>query len=419
MNGEDEARPSSRSELGLDWLNFFIADVQTGFGPFVAVYLASQGWSQGRIGLVLTVGGLAGIASQVPGGALVDAVSSKRLLIGAALVLIALGALIFAYFPKPAMVFVAELLHGGTSGIVKPALAAIGLGLVGHRVLSRRLGRNQRYSAFGNAGTAVLMGIAGQVLSQHTTFLVTAALCVPALYALTRIRGEEIDYARARSARDRTKPREVSRPHELGKNKLLLIFSASLALFQFANASMMPLASERLGQQHQHESELVTSALVAWPQLVTALIAVWIACRADDRGRRPLLLAGFGVLPVRAVLFALAPSPWYLVAIQTLDGLTAAMIGIMTPLVIADITRGTVRYNLAQGWAGMMTGIGAALSTTAAGYVAQTFGYAVGFLTLAAVGLVGVAIVYWFLPETRPATEPSRAKEGKARGQGS
>lgn len=406
MGGADDPRPSARSQRGLDWLTFFIADVQTGFGPFVAVYLAAQDWSQGDIGLLLTVGGLVGVASQAPGGWLVDAVHSKRLLIAVALMLIALGALIFAFWPSRIMVFVAEVLHGSTAGVVKPSLAAIGLGLVGHRALSGRLGRNHRYDSFGNAATAALMGVLGHFVSKQVTFLVAAALCAPAAWCLTRIRGSEIDYARARAARDRQKPREAARFHELSKNGPLLVFVGVLVLFQFANASVMPLASERLGQQHGHESELVTSALVVVPQVVTALIAAWVARRADDWGRKPLLIAGFAVLPVRALLFAVAPGPWYLVAIQSLGGLTAAVIGIMTPLVIADVTRGSGRYNFAQGVAGTATGIGASVSTTASGYVAQMFGYSIGFLSLGVVGLAGLGILYWFLPETRPEDQP-------------
>jgi MFS family permease len=401
MDEEDGGQPSTRSQRGLDWLNFFIADVQTGFGPFVALYLASRNWTQSQIGLLLTVGGIAAIASQVPGGALVDWVASKRLLIGGALALIAAGALIFAYFPDPAMVFAAEVLHGSTGGVIKPALAAVGLGLVGHKALSGRLGRNHRYDAFGNALTAALIGLLAHLTAQQTTFLVAAALCLPAGYALTRIRGTEIDYARARSAGDREKPHDAARLHDLLRNRSLLVFVGSLVMFQLANASVMPLASERLGQQHEHESELVTAALVVVPQVVTGLIAAWVARRADAWGRKPLLLIGYGVLPIRAVLFALAPGPWYLVAIQALGGLTAAVIGIMTPLVIADVTRGTGRYNLAQGAAGTAAGIGASLSTTGSGYLAQLFGYAVGFAALAAIGLVGLAGLYWLLPETR------------------
>ncbi|HJT06668.1 MAG TPA: MFS transporter [Stellaceae bacterium] len=402
MNGADEAAPSKHSQRGLDWLNFFIADVQTGFGPFTAVYLAAQGWSQGDIGLLLTIGGIAGIASQIPGGALVDAVRTKRLIIAVALGVIALGALTFAFFTNTALLFIAETLHGSTSGLIKPALAAIGLGLVGHRAFSGRLGRNHRYDAFGNAATAALMGLIGYLASKQAVFLIAAALCVPAAYALTMIRGDDIDYARARSSRDRQKPRDVAQLRELMKNRHLVVFVVSLVLFQFANASVMPLASERLAQQQQHESELVTAALVVVPQMVTALIAAWVARRAEDWGRKPLLLAGFAALPLRAVLFALAPGPWYLVAIQVLSGLTAAVIGIMVPLVIADVTRGTGRYNLAQGVAGTAAGIGAALSTVIAGYVAQSFGYAIGFGGLAAIGAAGLSTLYWLLPETRP-----------------
>jgi len=402
MDHLDNARPSERSQRGLDWLTFFVADVQTTFGPFVALYLSAERWSQGEIGLALTVGGLAGVLSQIPAGALVDAVAAKRLLIGIAIAFIALGALIFAFWPVVVMVFMAEILHGFASAVIAPALAAIGLGLVGHAALSHRLGRNHRYDAIGNAVTAGLMGVLGHFIARRTTFLVGVALCVPAIWFLTRIRGSEIDYARARSAGDQKEPRRAARLRQIARNPPLLVFIASLVLFQFANASVMPLASERLSAEHGSESELVTSALVVVPQLVTAIIAAWVARRAEDWGRKPLLLAGFAVLPLRALLFAVAPGPWYLVAIQGLGGLTAAVIGIMTPLVIADVTRGTGRYNLAQGAAGTATGIGAAVSTTISGYVAQLFGFGIGFLGLAAVALAGLALVYWWLPETRP-----------------
>jgi MFS family permease len=189
MDEADEGRPSKRSQRALDWLNFFIADVQTGFGPFVAVYLASLNWSQGQIGLLLTVSTLASIASQAPGGALVDAAPSKRLLIGGALAAIALSALIFAFIPNSLIVFIAAVLYGSTGGVIKRALSAIGLRLVGHRAFSGRVGRNQRYNAFGNAVTAALMGVLAHLRGQRTPFLIAAALCVPAAGTLGGIRG--------------------------------------------------------------------------------------------------------------------------------------------------------------------------------------------------------------------------------------
>ncbi|HEY3916286.1 MAG TPA: MFS transporter [Stellaceae bacterium] len=399
---EDEAAPRNESQRGLDWLNFFIADVQTAFGPFIAVYLIANGWSQGMIGVLLTVGALTGIASDLPGGAIVDAVARKRRLIAIALAMIAAGALIFAFFANPVMIFIAEILHGATAGIIRPAEVAIGLGLVGHRALSTRLGRNQRYQSFGNAATAAAMGVLGQLIAKSATFLFAAALCLPAAYALTRIHPADIDYARARAARDRRKPREAARWRDLAKNRVLLVFVGALVLFQLANASLTPLAVERLGQQHQSQSELFTAALVIVPQLVTALLAAWIARRAQDWGRKPLLLAGFGVLPLRAVLFVLASGPWSIVAIQVTDGISAAVIGILTPLLICDVTRGSGRYNFAQGVAGTAQGIGGAVSTVAIGFLAQGFGYAAGFLALAAIGAAGLAVILCFLPETMP-----------------
>ncbi len=159
-------------------------------------------------------------------------------------------------------------------------------------------------------------------------------------------------------------------------------------------------------------SELVTAALVIVPQVVTALIAAWIARRADDWGRKPLLLLGFAALPARAVLFTFAPNPWYLLPIQALGGLTAAVIGILAPLVIADVTRGTGRYNIAQGAVGIASGIGASLSTTASGYLVQMLGYTIGLYGLAAVGLAGMGLLWWQMPETRHEALPETAGQG-------
>jgi MFS family permease len=405
MAGAEQARRIRRNQRGLDWLNFFIADVETGFGPFLAMYLATQHWTQGEIGLLLTVGGVAGMVSQIPGGALVDAVSSKRRLVWTALAMIVIGALLFAFWPSLPLTFLAEILHGGASGVLKPALAAIGLGLVGHRAFSGRLGRSQRFNSIGNAATAGLMGLVGHLISLRMIFIAAAGLCLPAAYAMTRIHSADIDYARARSAGSREKPRQAARLRDLGRNRALLVFIACLALFQLANTSIVLLATERLSAQDGSHPALVTSAMVLVPQIVTALIAGWVARRADSWGRKPLLLAGFACLPARALLFMMASAPWFAAAIQVLDGLTAAIIGVLSPLVVADVVRGSGRYNLAQGLAGVATGIGAALSTLVFGYLAEVHGFAAGFIGLAGAGLLGLAAVFWLLPETRPGAD--------------
>jgi MFS family permease len=397
---EISAQPSSRSLHALDWFNFFLADVQTGFGAFLAAYLASRGWSQGSVGTILAAGTLTAVISQMPGGALVDAVAAKRLAVAIGLGLIGAGALVVAFWPTYLPVLATEILHGSTGGVVSLSITAIGLGLVGHRGFSERLGRNRRFGSIGNAATGAMMGLIGHFISKQAAFIAVAALCLPALAVVDAIKGEEIDYARSRSAAGKGQPRQLARYRDIARNRPLAIFTAALVLFQFSNASLLPLVSERLVQQHHETSQLFTAALVATPQVITAVIAAWIAHVAERWGRKPLLIGGFATLPIRALFFVLAPAPWFLIPIQALDGMTAAVIGILTPLVIQDLTHGSGRYNLAQGALGTMTGVGASVSTVASGYVVQTLGYASGFVALAVVGLAGVGVVWRWLPET-------------------
>jgi hypothetical protein len=174
---------SKQSRRGLDWMNFFLADIQTGFGAFVAFYLADLGWEKQQVGLALSVGTAAGLIAHIPGGALVDAVPWKRALAALGITMIAASALIYALVPTFTLVFIAEVLHGVTGGIVTPAIAAISLGLVGRGAMSVRTGRNYRFDAAGNALTAGAMGLAGQYLAKSAIFFGAAALCVPALIA--------------------------------------------------------------------------------------------------------------------------------------------------------------------------------------------------------------------------------------------
>lgn len=406
--------PSSRSQRGLDWLTFFISDVQAGFGPFVAAYLGMEGWSPGEIGLVLTFGTVSSAVAQTPAGMLVDAVRSKRLLVAGALVLTGAGALLIALWPSFVPVAAAEIVHGASSSVLGPAVAAIGLGLVGHRAFSGRLGRNDRYQALGTGLTAVVMGVLGNLVSKRASFFVVAAVCLPGLFTLTRIDAAEIDYARARSAsRAGVSRKGHARYRDVAKNRDLLAFIACLTLFQLGNASLLPLASGRLGVQQAHNADLLTAGMVAVPQFVTALVAIRVARLADTWGRRPLLLLGFAALPIRALIFALARNSWEVVAVQTLDGITAAVLGVLTPLVVADLVRGTGRYNLALGATGTAIAAGAALSTTASGFAVQAIGYMATFLVLAGVGLLGVGLVWWRVPETQPEAQQERSETGE------
>ena len=401
---ESEAPHPSRASLrGLDWFIFFVADVQTGFGPFIAVYLTSQKWTQVDIGLVLTVSGLVALVMQMPGGALVDAARSERLVAGLALTTISGAALAYALLPVFPVVLAAATLHAAASCVLGPCIIAMSLGLVGHAAIGGRLGRNARFASIGNGLAAAAMGACGYLFSPRAVFFVTAALLVPTLLALSRIRPVEVDPERAHGGLPEGDVAHVpaALPAMVRKRPLFILAGCAM-MFHMANAAMLPLMGSVVTMRSAEWATILIAACIVVPQLVVAVISPWVGHRAQLWGRRPFLLIAFAALPIRGLLFALVTDPYLLVVVQVLDGITAAALGIMVPLMIADLTRGTGRFNLAQGVVGTAVGIGASISPTLAGYLTDYFSSSVAFLGLAGIAALGLAGVWAFMPETRP-----------------
>jgi predicted MFS family arabinose efflux permease len=397
---EDKA-PSARTLRGLDWLNFFLADVQTGVGPFLAIYLSGYEWNEESVGLALMVGGLAGILMQTPAGALVDRLRSKRALIAGGIVALASGALLIAFLPTFWSVMSAQVLIGGTSSVFGPAICAVSLGIVGHHLFDRRQGRNQTFNSAGNVVAAVSMGVLGYFVSNRSIFFFVAVCALPTMLTLRAIRPDEIDYGRARGAKEGDEGGKPVDAWALLKDRPLLIFLACAVMFHFANAAMLPLLGEMLAKGKGRSSMLFMSACVVTTQLVITLLASWAGRSAGSWGRKPLLLVAFGVLPVRAVLYTLTHHTVALVGIQVLDGVGAGIFGVVSVLVIADLTKGSGRFNLTLGAISTAVGIGASLSQVIAGAIVHHVGYNAGFLFLASVAAVALAILYFFMPETR------------------
>jgi MFS family permease len=393
---------SPQSRHALDWTNFFLADVQTGFGAFVAFYLADLGWTKGQVGLALTAGTLAAVLSQIPGGALVDALRWKRALAASGIGMICLSALILALMPSFFLVFAAEILHGLSAGILTPAIAAISLGLVGRRAMSVRTGRNYRFDAAGNALTAGVMGLAGQYFAKSAIFLGSAALCIPALIALGFIRADEIDYARARNAGTGERTKSYHRIFDLGKNPKLYIFAACVFLFQFADASMLPVVGENLAQSRAGTASLLMASLIVVPQIVVAVASPWIGYHSEKWGCKPLPLLGFGLEIARGLSFAFSADVAVLVTAQLLGGISAAAVTVLTVLVVTDLTTGTGRFNLVRGFIGTLIAVAASISTTATGFMFQVVGHWEGFAILAGIALIALALLWAAMPETKP-----------------
>jgi predicted MFS family arabinose efflux permease len=395
-----ERRGSARSLLGLDLLNYFLADVQTGVGPFLAIYLAAYGWNEQRVGVALTIGGLAGIAAQTPAGALVDRLRSKRALIAAGVIALAAGALLIAFFPSFWPVATAQALIGATSSVFMPAIAAISLGIVGHQLFNQRQGRNQTFNSAGNVTAAVMMGLIGYFISNRGVFFFVVVLAVPTILSLLLIAPNEIDYQLARGCKDGAEDGRPARVRDLIKDRPLMIFLCSAVLFHFANAAMLPLLGEMLAKGKGRSSMMFMSACVVTTQFTITLIAAYVGRAAGSWGRKPLLLIGFGVLPIRGILYTLTNSIYLLVGIQVLDGVGAGIFGVVSVLVIADLTRGTGRFNLTLGAIATAVGIGAALSQTIAGAIVHHSGYRAGFLFLSIVAAIAFSILWIFMPET-------------------
>ncbi|MBO1074912.1 MFS transporter [Roseomonas marmotae] len=395
--------PSARSQRGLDWLTFFAADVQTGFGPFIAVYLTAHHWSAAQVGLALSVGTLTAMVAQVPAGMLVDATRHKRMAALLALIAIAGSALLLALWPSTIPVMASEVLHGIASAVLVPALAAISLSMVGRAELSTRLGRNGRYASLGNAAAAAGLGLAGAYISAASVFWLTALLTIPAILALRSIRSQDLQ-AKVRSIRSRRRRKRKLR--DLLLDRGVLIFAACCALFTLSNAAMLPLAGAEATHASGGKANLIVGAGLVVSQIVVAAISPRIGEVAETRGRRVLLLAGLSVLPIRGALLAFWGGPWALMAAQALDGLTAGVFAVLVPLVAADLTRGTNRFNLCMGLFGLAVGIGGSISTTAAGAVASWAGPSIAFIGLGGVGVLTFLLVLFAMPETRQSPRP-------------
>ena len=401
--------PAGRGALHA--LNFFVAAMQTGFGPFVSVWLVSRGWSLTEVGLALSVGTIAALCAQLPGGLLVDAIHRKRDITAVALLLVAISALMIAVAPSVGSIWAAQILHAAGSVIISPAIAALTLSLCGHDSFSERLGGNARYASLGSALAAVLFGLTSTHLGEQSIFIITAALALPAAASLFAIRpGRGVpppgDHMALVPPAERDTP-----PWTVYRDPVMHIFAVCVILFQLSNAALLPLLLGGLSHRGEAGGFVVPAAIMV-PQLIAAVASPWAGAAARYMGRRKVLLAGFIALPVRALLFATDPGPEALEAMQILDGISATVLGLMVPLIAADLTAKTGHLNLTIGSFGLAAGLGATVSTSIAGWAADRFGAEMTFLALAFAGALAVLVLAVAMPETRPVAEAQPAGIG-------
>ena len=390
--------------VALDWLNFLLADVRGGLGPYVSVFLLTEaGWDQATIGLVLTISGLVGISMHAPIGALIDATRAKRGLIVVGVVALSACAIAIAWRPIVPIVFAADLTMAILGAVFAPVVAAITLGLVERDKLAARLGRNAAFDRAGNLFIAAVAAAVGTAWGQRAVFYLVPFFGVWTMWIVLSIPRHAIDHQRARGWVPSMTVRQYqpSRWGTLLTDKSLLVLAGVAALFHLANAAMLPLVSQKLALGHPGQEAALTSGAIIVGQLVMVPVSLLVA-RADRTGRKPLLLIAIAALVLRGILFTLSGNAVWLIAVQVLDGIGIGLFDALLPLILADIMRDTGRYNVARGLVGTVQGIGGSLSQAVGGLAVTWAGYEAAFLILAGVAFIPLVLVLVAMPETRP-----------------
>ncbi|QOZ36793.1 MFS transporter [Bradyrhizobium sp. CCBAU 53421] len=393
-------------------LNFFMADMQAGIGPFLGVFLLAHGWQSGWIGTVMTTGGVAGMMMTTPAGALIDTTGRKKLFViipGICTVMASGTVLLSQQFWLVATSQIATAIAGAAIG---PSVAGITLGIVRQVGFNRQIGRNQAFNHAGNMVGAGLSGLVGWLYGFAAVFWLAALFGALSIVSVLMIPRDAIDDDAARGlAYESNDDKRASGLHVLVKTKPLLVLAAALLFFHLGNAAMLPLYGLAVvsGKQADPASFVAMTIVIAQGTMIlTSLVAMRMA---EREGYWLVLLVSFVALPIRGVIAAWLLNRWGVYPVQILDGVGAGLLSVAVPGLVARILDGTGRINAGQGAVMTVQGIGASLSPAIGGWIAQELGYEAMFLVLGASALVSVALWLAFAPLLKPAcvAKPDRA----------
>ena len=379
-----------------------MADVKDGVGIYLAVYLLTDvGWNPGKIGMVMAIPWLIGIIVTPGVGALIDKTRFKRHLLIIGSIAIAFSAVLIIYWPTFWPIVLAQLLVGVFQAIYPPAIASISLGIVGHERLSPRIGRNESFNHAGNMIAAIINVGMALYISYHGIFYFSILQCLLIVVATLLIREKDIDHKLARAAKvEQDKEVSAARIGDLFSNRNTVMFIIAMFLFSFSNGYMLPLLGQKISVHDPRNSSVYLSICIIIAQAVMVVVA-WIIGKNADMSRKKLFMLAFIILPIRPILFSLIEHPYVLTGIQVLDGLTAGVYGVLIILMMADLSKGTGRFNLLQGAVYCALGVGMALSTFVTGKVSEAYGFNNGFRFLAAISIVACLFFTFFVKETK------------------
>lgn len=401
-----DAALSVQSKRGLDWMNFFLADVRDGVGPYLAIFLlASHNWNATSIGIVMGAMGVATGIAQIPAGKWMDNARSKRALLAAACIVVAIACPIMAIAPNFWVVLACQIAIGAAAALILPGIASITLGLVGHRRFAQRTGRNEVFNHAGNIVSALLAGLIGHYIAREYIFWIVGLWSLLSVASIMMIRETEIDNVVARGATlNEAGDMRISGLRDVLTDRRIVVFALVVFLFHFGNAAMLPLVGQELAANAAGQgASLWMSACIILAQAVMIPMSAFAGKYADIWGRRPIFMIGLIALPIRGILYSFSDDPWYLLGVQALDGIGAGIFGVIWVLIVADLTKGSGHYGVTLGLVNAAHMVGFFLSQTLAGVVVDATGtFSGGFLFLAAVATCALVLFAVAMPETKP-----------------
>lgn len=362
-------------------LNFFMADAQAGIGPFLGVFLQARGWEVGAIGVVMTIGGIAGMVVTIPAGALVDATTRKRSYIIVSCIFTLLASALIWVSQSFWVVAGSQVATAIAGAAIGPGMAGLTLGIFRQAGFNRQNGRNQAFNHAGNVVGAALSGLLGWKFGFTAVFWLAAVFAIFAIISTLLIPKNAIDDRVARGLPERVANND--RPsgfRTLLECKPLLVLAAALALFHLGNAAMLPLYGFAVVAAHQGDPAVFVATTIIVAQAVMVGASLLAIRLAERRGFWLVILITFLALPVRGLIAASVIKGWGVFPVQALDGIAAGLQSVAVPGLVARILNGTGRVNVGQGALMTVQGLGTSLSPALGGYIAQHLGYRPTFL---------------------------------------
>jgi MFS family permease len=396
----------TRAKWALQSLNFFMADMQAGIGPFLGVFLQQRGWTTGPIGTVMTAGGVAGMLMTAPAGAFIDHTSRKRWMVVITGICTVLASFLLLWSQSWIVVTTSQVATAIAGAAIGPAVTGMTLGIFRQKGFNAQNGRNQAYNHAGNMVGAGLAGWLGWRLGIPAIFWLAAGFGVVAIASVLSIPERAIDHQAARGLETGDETDQAGKAEGfkvLARNKPMLILAAALACFHLGNGAMLPLYGLAVVGAGKGDAAMFTATTVVVAQAVMILASIVAMKVAAGRGYWRVLLISFAALPVRGVLAGTFIEHWGVWPVQALDGIGAGLQSVAVPGLVACLLNGTGRVNVGQGAVMTVQGIGASLSPAIGGWLAQMLGYHVAFFVLGSFAIASLGLWVGFAGTLRPA----------------